>query len=182
MNGLQINLIKSEVIQFTAVTTTPRCVECHHSTRIEHSNSWSHSYSTNTWTILADRATTTSWHCDTSGIHWKIKLSWPSFAVWLVPTSITATLSSLECRNQSSPNCNEYRTRWHNVFHVVESLITLRQLERTLRVTGSISCHVQNNSSGKLDKENRSISHFRQFLQDYEPLCSLRSTTKSLIC
>jgi len=66
--------------------------------------------------------------------------------------SNTATLSSLECRNQRST----YRTRWRASFFVVETLNTLRQLEVASLATGSMSCHVQNSSSGTLNKESRS--------------------------
>jgi len=91
-----------------------RCVECYHSTCIEHSKPWSHSrpealiWPTREHYLQIMLPPCTSGHCGISAIHCLMKLSRPSLAVWLVPASITVMLSSLECRNRISPNCNEY--------------------------------------------------------------------------
>jgi len=105
-----------EVVQFTVirgrdkvddVTSVVESFDLYRPFEALESLSTGSCHSTITWTILADRTTTTYGHFGISGIRCPMKLSRPSLAVGLLPASITATLSSLECQNQISPNCNE---------------------------------------------------------------------------
>jgi len=68
------------------------------------------SHSTDTWTILADRATTTSGYCDISGNRCLMKLWRPSLAVWLVPASITP-LWNFQIEFHQSATSTEYVAR-----------------------------------------------------------------------
>ena len=138
-------------------------------------------HSTNTWTILADRAITTSAHCGISGSRCLMKLPRLSLAVWLVTALTTAILSGMSKSNftklqRVQKTLARVVLRRRKFEHIKPALKELHWLPVQYCVTFKTAALVHSM------KNTGQPAYLRQLLQDYEPVRSLRSSTKNLIC